>query len=115
MKKTKLKRYARHRVDDTSPVKLLESELNGLRRDLRATIRAYAARLEIELAESTAALASAGPAEKLSREQLHEIRELMILAQNRKLKPQKGRRKDVRKLDSIIGDLHSSTHPHPSR
>ncbi len=39
----------------------------------------------------------------------------MMLARNRKLKPEKGRRKDLRKLDSIIGDLHASTHPDGAR
>jgi hypothetical protein len=96
---------ARGKSADTSPVKLLESELEKLRRDLRATVRAYAARLEIGLAESRAALDSLKPAEELSRERLHQIRDLMILVGNRKLKPEKGRRKDLRKLDSLIEDL----------
>lgn len=75
-------------------------------------MRAYAARLEIDLAETTAAVAASRPVENLSRERLHEIRDLMILVGNRKVKPEKGRRKDLRKLDTIIGDLHSATHPH---
>jgi hypothetical protein len=99
----------------TSPVRLLEEELTALRRDLRATVRAYAARLEIDLAETRAAVSTNQPVETLSRERLHEIRDLMILVRNRKVKPEKGRRKDLRKLDTIIGDLHSATHPRPSR
>jgi len=51
---------------ETSPVHVLEHELDKLRRDLRATIRAYAARLEIELAESRAALGSLKPVDELS-------------------------------------------------
>jgi hypothetical protein len=46
---------SRRKRGETSPVKMLESELQFLRRDLRATVRAYAARLEIGLAESAAA------------------------------------------------------------
>ena len=94
---------------------MLTEELATLRRDLRATVRAYAARLEIDLAESTAAVASTKPAETLSRERLHEIRDLTIMVRKRKLKPEKGRRKDLRKIDSLIRDLHSITHPAPSR
>jgi len=33
------------------------------------------------------------------------------MMRKRKLKPEKGRRKDVRKLDSLIGDLHSIARP----
>jgi signal-transduction protein with cAMP-binding, CBS, and nucleotidyltransferase domain len=89
----------------TSPVKVLDSELEKLRSDLRATVRAYAARLEIDLAESRAALGALKPAEELPRECLHELRDLMIHIRKRKLKPEKGRRKDLRKIDSLIEDL----------
>jgi hypothetical protein len=47
----------------------------------------------------------------LSRERLHDIRDLTIMMRKRKLKPEKGRRKDVRKLDSLIRDLHSIARP----
>lgn len=88
-----------------SPVRQLESELNKLRSDLRTTVRAYTARLEVELARSRAALEASKPAEQLSREQLHQLRDLTILVRKRKLKPEKGRRKDLRKIDSLIEEL----------
>ena len=58
-----------------------------------------------DLAESRAALESSKPAEELSRERLHQLRDLTILVRKRKLKPEKGRRKDLRKIDSLIEDL----------
>jgi hypothetical protein len=36
---------------------------------------------------------------------------MTIMVRKRKLKPEKGRRKDLRKIDSLIRDLHSITHP----
>jgi hypothetical protein len=90
---------------ETSPVHVLETELKRLRRDLRATVRAYAARLEINLAESRAALGSLKPVDELPRERLSEIRDLMIHVRKRKLRPEKGRRKDLRKIDSLIEDV----------
>jgi hypothetical protein len=107
-KQPKKKRPKKQR--ETSPVTMLAGELAILRRDLRKTIRAYAARLEIALAQSTVAVSSKR-AEALSREQLHDIRDLTIMVRKRKLKPEKGRRKDLRKIDSLIHDLHSITHP----
>lgn len=115
MKKRKLNGLARRDSTSTTPARQLEQELGALRRDLRATVRAYAARLEIDLAETTAAVATDAAAEELSRERLHQIRDLMMLVRNRKVKPEKGRRKDLRKLDEIIGDLHSAIHPQLSR
>lgn len=108
-------RKARPKRAETSPVTILEAELAALRRDLRATVRAYAAHLEMELAESAVAVGSAKATETLSRERLHEIRELMTLVRNRKLKPEKGRRKDLRRIDALIRDVHSVTHPGGSR
>ena len=102
----KIEKRSRRKPGETSPVGMLESELQLLRRDLRATVRAYAARLEIGLAESAAALGSYKPAEELSRERLHQVRDLTIMVRNRKLKPEKGRRKDLRKIDTLITDLH---------
>ena len=113
-KKKRPKKQRPKKQRESSPVTMLAGELAILRRDLRATIRAYAARLEIDLAESMAAVSSKR-AEALSREQLHDIRDLTIMVRKRKLKPEKGRRKDLRKIDSLIHDLHSITHPVESR
>jgi len=110
-----MKTKKRHKKRETSPATMLAEEVAALRRDLRTTIRAYAARLEIDLAESMKAVASTKGAEILARDQLHEIRELTIMLRKRKLKPEKGRRKDLRKIDSLIRDLHSITHPGASR
>ena len=87
---------------------MLESELHALHRDLRTTAKAYIARLENDLLVCIAALRSYGPIDAVSREMLHEIRDLTIVVRNRKLKPQKGRRKDLRKIDSLIVDLVST-------
>src|SRR5437667_5566108 len=92
---------------EVSPVTMLTDELDAVRRDLRRTIRAYAVRLELDLAESIAEVTRYKRAEDLSRERLHDIRDLTIMMRKRKLKPEKGRRKDVRKLDSLIRDLQS--------
>jgi hypothetical protein len=90
---------------------MLSDELDAVRRDLRRTIRAYAARLELDLAESIVAVTRYKGAEDLPRERLHDIRDLTIMMRKRKLKPEKGRRKDVRKLDSLIRDLHTIARP----
>ena len=89
---------------------MLTEELLSLRRDLRKTVRAYTARLELDLAESAAAIALSKRADSLSRERLHDIRDLTIMMRKRKLKPEKGRRKDLRKIDSLIRDLRSIIH-----
>jgi hypothetical protein len=111
----KRKHRSKKEKREVFPVTMLTEELGALRRDLRKTIRAYAARLELDLAESTAAVALSKRTNSLSRERLHDIRDLTIMVRKRKLKPEKGRRKDLRKIDSLIHDLHSITHPGADR
>jgi hypothetical protein len=107
----KQKKQQHKKPREISPVTMLTDELDSVRRDLRRTIRAYAARLELDLAESIAAVNRYKRGQDLSRERLHDIRDLTIMMRKRKLKPEKGRRKDVRKLDCLIRDLHSITQP----
>ena len=89
-----------------SPVKHLEKELVKLRSELRLTARAYTARLEVQLAETVAQLRASHAPEDLPRERIHELRDLTAMVRKRKVKPEKGRRKDLRKIDSLITDLH---------
>ena len=107
----KRKKQRHKKPREVSPVTMLTEELDAVRRELRRTIRAYAVRLELDLAESIAAVTRYKRAEDLSRERLHDIRDLTIMMRKRKLKPEKGRRKDVRKLDLLIHDLHSIAQP----
>ena len=107
-----MKKQKQHRAGaEISLASVLEKELGDFRRDLRATLRAYSARLELDLAEVTATVSARNLPNETDREDLHNLRELMILLRKRKLKPEKGRRKDVRKLDLLIRDMHSLTHP----
>jgi hypothetical protein len=106
--KAKRKRESRGVAVESSPLTMLESELRALRHDLRTVAKAYISRLENDLLVCIAALRSYGPIEQVPREMLQEIRDLTIIVRNRKLKPEKGRRKDLRKIDSLIVDLAST-------
>jgi hypothetical protein len=104
-KATKHKRAPRPSSPESSPVTMLASELRALQHDLRTIANAYTTRLETDLLVCLATLRAYGPIEQVPREMLHQIRDLTIIVRNRKLKPEKGRRKDLRKIDSLIGDL----------
>jgi hypothetical protein len=106
--KAQHKRTRRQRWSESSPVTILEAELHGLHRDLRTIAKAYIARLENDLFVCLAALRSYGAIEQVPREMLYQIRDLTIIVRNSKLKPEKGRRKDLRKIDSLIVDLVSA-------
>jgi len=103
----KKKKKRLKKKQETSPVRQLEMELHLLRRELRITARVYTQRLEQELLATAAALHKVAPAEELTREQLHWVRDFASMVRQRRLRPEKGRRKDLRKIDSLIFDLQS--------
>jgi hypothetical protein len=100
-----MKKKREKKKPETSPVRHVQLELQELRRELRTTARAYARRLDYELTLTTAALDRYAPAEELNREQLHRVRDFAIMVRQRRLRPEKGRRKDLRKIESLISDL----------
>jgi len=105
--KTKKHRQNGSAANATSPAKLLASELLKLRSELRQTMRVYTARLEIQLAQAVTALQASHSNGDLPRERVHQLRDLTIMVRKRKVKPEKGRRKDLRKLDALITDVHT--------
>src|SRR5438876_9339702 len=101
MKKKKEREEKKH---ETSPVRHLQLELQKLRRELRTTARAYTQRLEHELIAATDALGRYAPAEKLTREQLHRVRDFAIMMRQRPLRPDKGRWRDLPRIGSLNSD-----------
>jgi len=95
-------------------IQLVLSQLAALRRELRETLHAYEARLEIMLAELANEFAALKKAKRLSREQFDQIDNIVALLRTRKFKPEKGRRKDLRKIERLIDDLHAVARP-PAR
>jgi hypothetical protein len=96
-------------------IQLILSQLAVLRRELRETLHAYEARLEIMLAEIANEVTTLKTAKRLSREQLDQIDSAVALLRKRKLKPEKGRRKDLRKIEKLTNDLHAAARPKFSR
>lgn len=96
------------RVHRNLQVQLLLSQLAALRRELRETLHAYEARLEIALAETLNYVTSLRTAKRVPREQMDQVDKLVVLLRKRKLKPEKGRRKDLRKVEKLITDIRAT-------
>ena len=86
-------------------IQFILSQLAALRSKLREALRAYEARLEIMLAEVTNEFDTLKKAKRFSSEQLDQIDSAVVLLRERNLKPEKGRQKDLRKIETLIGDL----------
>ena len=119
---------------EASPYKSVAQELETLRGAFRLACRQYSERVEMEIIrvreqvvdtglqaaeEEKAALvrpvsatgrparigvaAKAKASDKLS--QVHDLRDMLTLLRTLQIKPQEGRRKDLKKIETVIHDL----------
>lgn len=90
---------------EASPMKTIVEEIEKLRVGLRETLEVYGSRLDQELAAIGEQVGKVAAAPKIPGGKLRDMREMLTLLHHADIKSQKGRRKDIKKIDSIIGDL----------
>lgn len=90
---------------EASPMKSVLQDLETFRSLLKVSITAYSARLDDEISCVRTRVEALGAAEKLPAGKLRDLRDMMTLLRHVEIKPEKGRRKDLKKLDSVVGDL----------
>lgn len=90
---------------ETSPMRAVLEELETLRGDFRAALDSYAIRLDAEISAIRAAVEKDGMKAKPSSARMRDLRDMLTLMRKFQIKPEKGRRKDLKKIDSLVGDL----------
>lgn len=91
---------------EASPMKAIFEEIETFRVLVRATLNGYAARLDTELAVVCSRLEGVDDGKKrIPTGKLGEMRDMLALLRNVDVKPEKGRRKDIKKFDSLVSDL----------
>jgi hypothetical protein len=89
---------------DASPIKAVIDELQDLRAELRQASESFTARLDAEIERIRIAV-EAGNAKSLSSAKVKDLRDMLTLLRQRQIKSDKGRRKDLKKLETVVGDL----------
>ena len=90
---------------DVSPAKSLLTDLVRLRRTLRRTGRAYLRRLEAELDEVATWAHERAEERNLPKARVRDLGDMITLVRKIDGKPEKGRRRDLKKIDTTVGDL----------
>lgn len=80
-------------------------ELDQLRTVVRETLDAYGGRLEAEIALVRAAVSELRKLKEPSSDRIRDLRDMLTLLRHVPVRTDKGRRKDLKKLDSLVGDL----------
>jgi hypothetical protein len=90
---------------EASPAKSVVEELDVLRSEFRSALLAYAGRIEEEIGLVRKTVAAEGAGKKVSAAKLRDLRDMLTLLRKFSIKPEKGRRKDFKKIDALVGDL----------
>ena len=98
-----------------SPYKSAAEELETLRKTLRAASQHYAKRIDMEIirlrervagaGEEQAAAEAKGKAIPAGNGQFHDLRDIITLLRTLDIKPLAGRRKDLKKIESLVDEL----------
>jgi hypothetical protein len=88
---------------EASPSKAVVSELQDLRAELREAASSYAARLDAEIERVRAAVEAS--TDKGAGAKVRDLRDMLTLLRHRQVRADKGRRKELKKIESVIGDL----------
>ncbi len=95
---------AEHGAED-SPIPSVLQELERLKINVHETLVQYEQRLEAEINAVRDILEKQLRQQKLSHAKLRDIRDMLTLLRHVQVKADKGRRKDLKKLESVVSDL----------
>lgn len=91
--------------NESAPVRATVAEIERLRAEFRHLITAYAEKIDGEFASVQAVLAGLASRDELPGSLVRDLRDMLTVLRNTQIKPDKARRKDIKKLESVAEDL----------
>lgn len=92
---------------EVSPMKSVAEELDFLRKSFRECINVYATRIETQLLQTRETVLEQTKNPKLPPSHIRDLRDMITLCRTLDIKPEKGRRKDLKKIDTVVEELHA--------
>ncbi len=92
-------------LTEASPAKALLEELELFREVCHGCLASIGTRLDGQIDAIKSRVEALGAGENVPSGKNRDIRDMLTLLRNSGVKPEKGRRKDLKKLDSISDDL----------
>ncbi len=90
------------------PLQTVAEELAFVRKSFRDLISTYAAQIESELQQMHAlVVAEAASKKKLPGSRGTDLRDMLMLLRSLEVKPAKGRRRDLKKVETLVEDLRA--------
>ena len=92
---------------EVSPMKSLAQELDFLRKAFRQSLKVYAERIEAQLAQLRERILEQTKNPKTSASHISDLRDMITLCRTLDVKPEKGRRKDLKKIETAVEEIHA--------
>ncbi|SRR6266481_3955481 len=92
---------------EVSPIKSVAEELDLLRKSFRESVNAYAKRIETQLAQAREHILAQNKDSKTQASRIRDLRDILTLCRTLDLKPDKGRRKDLKKVESALEEIQA--------
>jgi hypothetical protein len=92
-------------LPETAPFKATISELERLRALFREALEHYGQRIDSEIEEVKRTVTSEALKPKTPHAKMRDLRDMLSILRQIQIKSDKGRRKDLKKLDALVGDL----------
>jgi hypothetical protein len=88
------------------PLKPVAEELAFLRKSFKELISAYATQIEAEIAQVQIVVAAETDSKKkFPHSRVADLRDMLMMLRNFDIKPAKGRRRDLKKIESLLKEL----------
>lgn len=95
------------KAKDLLPTKPLVDELAFLRRNFQEIINHYTIAVESEMAQIMALVAAESEKRMVPSDRAKEMRDMLMLLRSLEIKTSKGRRRDLKRIESLVADLRS--------
>ena len=90
------------------PLKTVAEELAFLRKSFRDLVTAYASQIEAEITQLHSTVnAGAESKRKLPASRAHDLRDMLMLLRSLEIKPAKGKRRDLKKVENLVEELRT--------
>ncbi len=103
-----VKKEPEAKIASDLPLPVVVEELAYLRKTFRDLVQAYAAAIEAEIANVQALLGADSAAKnKLPASRMKDLRDMLMALRSLEVKPAKGRRRDLKKLENVVEELRA--------
>jgi hypothetical protein len=105
----KPKQQKQGKSPDDLPLKPVLDELAFVRNAFQKVVAQYAAAIEGQMSMVRETVAGTASRKKVSSECAHALRQMLVLLRGLEVKPEKGRRRDLKKIESVVEELRKLT------